>query len=452
MDVELQILKHLARDAQPTVSVIDQYCEAYKEIFPEVRSYECFKYLHLGIISPIPRKSLPEISKVVGINSAQSLHHFIAHSPWSVEKLKEKRLTLTLKALKGKKIVVIIDETGDRKKGKKTDYVARQYLGSIGKIDQGIVSVNAYGVYENITFPLMFKAFKPKGTLKSEDKFKTKIELAAEMITELVNFGLKIELVLADSLYGESSLFIKTLEQYQLAWILAIRSNHGVLMPSNQQVRANKWCKFERVFSNQKSEIRYIREIVFGKRHSRTYWEITTDPKTLPENSTSFVMTNLQDKINNIKKILGNSYGLRTWIEYGFRQCKQELGWTDYRFTNFKDINKWWEIIMSAYLMISLNSLTCLPSLEYELDNSETKKTNVNFSNHPQWNQGNGWKNVLNNFRLLIQPTLLLWLIYPWLNVFPNSSLLLGFHDLINLINQFQPFAHSRLTSLILTS
>ncbi len=57
MDVELQIIKHLARDAQPTVSVIDEYCSSYKDLFPEVRSYECFKYLHLGIISPIKRKS-----------------------------------------------------------------------------------------------------------------------------------------------------------------------------------------------------------------------------------------------------------------------------------------------------------------------------------------------------------------------------------------------------------
>jgi SRSO17 transposase len=36
-----------------------------------------------------------------------------------------------------------MDETGDRKKGKKTDYVARQYLGRVGKADKGIVSVNA---------------------------------------------------------------------------------------------------------------------------------------------------------------------------------------------------------------------------------------------------------------------------------------------------------------------
>lgn len=216
MDVELQILKHLTRDAQPTVFIIDEDCKAYKNLFPEVRSYEYFKYLHLGIISPIKRKTLPEISKVVGINSPQSLHHFIAYSPWSVEELKKTRLALTLESLKGKAITVIIDETGDRKKGKKTDYVARQYLGSVGKIDQGIVSVNAYGIYKNITFPLIFKVFKPKGTLKEGDRFKTKTELAAEIMTELIDLGFQIELVLADSLYGESSSFIKTLDQDQI--------------------------------------------------------------------------------------------------------------------------------------------------------------------------------------------------------------------------------------------
>ena len=59
--------------------------------------------------------------------------------------------------MKGKKIIVVMDETGDRKKGKTTDYVSRQYLGSIGKIERGIVTVNAYGIYEQITFPLISK-------------------------------------------------------------------------------------------------------------------------------------------------------------------------------------------------------------------------------------------------------------------------------------------------------
>ena len=287
MDVELQILKHLPRDAHPTVAIIDEYCTEYKDLFKEVRNYECFKYLHMGRMSPIKRKSLPEIAKVVSINSAQSLHHFLANSDWSVDQLKQRRLNKIKRTLKGNAITVVIDETGVRKKGKKTDYVARQYLGSVGKVDNGIVSVNAYGVYSNITFPLSVKVFKPKGTLKAEDKYKTKIELASEIITELIEEGLNIELVLADSFYGESSQFLKKIAEYNLAYVVAIRSNHGVWLPANQSVRANKWYKFERRFSNQKSETRYIREIIYGKKRAITYWEITTDPETMPENSTT---------------------------------------------------------------------------------------------------------------------------------------------------------------------
>ena len=99
-------------------------------------------------------------------------------------------------------------------------------------------------------------------------------------------------------------------------------------MPHHQKLRANQWCKFERTFSNQTSETRYVREIIFVKRSTRTYWKITTEPETLPDNSTSFVMTNLPSKTSQIKKIIGNLYGLRTWVEYGFRQCKQESAGT----------------------------------------------------------------------------------------------------------------------------
>jgi SRSO17 transposase len=441
MDVELQILKHLRRDAHPTVGVIDEYCEEYRDIFKEVRNYECFKYLHLGIISTLKRKSLPEIAKVVSINSAQSLHHFIANSDWSVEKVRNKRLEKIKRALNGKAITVVIDETGDRKKGKKTDYVARQYLGSVGKIDNGIVSVNAYGVYDNITFPLLFKVFKPQGTLKAEDKYKTKIEIATEIITELIELGLNIELVLADSLYGESSQFIRKLAAYNLAYVVAIRSNHGVWLPANQKVRANKWCKFTRTFSNQKSETRYIREIIYGKRRDITYWELTTDPETMPENSTSFVMTNLKGKL---KKILGDLYGLRTWVEYGFRQCKQELGWTDYRFTSFQHIERWWEIIFCVYTMISLNSPAFLSlNQSHPILTDIPEISPVDFTVHEQWNHQTGWKNTLNNLRLIVQPLLIFWLIYPWLDVFPNSNLLLGFNQLISAMNGFKPFYSS---------
>jgi Transposase DDE domain len=247
-------------------------------------------------------------------------------------------------------------------------------------------------------------------------------------------------LVLADSLYGEASSFIRTLEKHQLAWVLAIRSNHGVWLSSEQKVRANQWCKFKRTFSNQTSEIRYLREIIYGKRNKRTYWEITTDPQTMPENSTSFVMTNIQATRSKMKETLGNLYGLRTWVEYGFRQCKQELGWTHYRFINFQEIEKWWEIIFSAYWMVSshskvlcnLNQFQALSTRELRVENSISE-----FNLHQQWSNQGGWKTTLNNLRLIIQPTIVFWMIIPWLDIFPNRYLLLGFHRIIAIMNQF---------------
>jgi hypothetical protein len=140
---------------------------------------------------------------------------------------------------------------------------------------------------------------------------------------------------------------------------------------------------------------------------------------------------------------LGNLYGLRTWVEYGFRQCKQELGWTDYRFTSFKDIEKRWKIIFSVYTVVSLNSQPFLALNQQLTTKVEKNQNSVDVSLHKQWDDGRGWKHNLNNLRLILQPTLMLWLIFPWLEVFPNSKLQLGFNHLISLINQYQPFYSS---------
>ena len=63
--------------------------------------------------------------------------------------------------------------------------------------------------------------------------------------------------------------------------------------------------------------------------------------------------------------------------------------------------------------MISLNTHTFLTSNSPVLDNSEVTQRSIDFSSHPQWNHQTGWKNSLNNIRLLVQPSFILWLIFP---------------------------------------
>ncbi len=105
------------------------------------------------MISEIKRKSLPAIAKAVGLDNHQNLHHFLTESLWTVQQLRQKRLELILKVLHGRAMILLIDETGDCKKGRSTDYVKRQYIGNVGKKENGIVAVTAYGLVEGMILP-----------------------------------------------------------------------------------------------------------------------------------------------------------------------------------------------------------------------------------------------------------------------------------------------------------
>ena len=109
-------------------------------------------------------------------------------------------------------------------------------------------------------------------------------------------------------------------------------------------------------------------------------------------------MTNLP---GTIKKTVGNTYGLRTWIEYGFKQSKNELGWADFRLTAFQDIEKWWEIVCSAYLMVRLQSSVFKESksgphkttrLTSQEEEQERQTIQEQFAQHKWWDRGTGWK------------------------------------------------------------
>lgn len=412
------------RPPAPTVKFVDEYCQLYQNLFPEVRSFEAFKYLHMGCVSDIKRKTLPEIAKIVGLDNHQALHHFLTKSPWDVQKLRRQRLELILYILQGRPIILIIDETGDKKKGNTTDYVKRQYIGNLGKTDNGIVAVTAYAVLSGMTFPLIFEVYKPRERLQPGEKYLTKPEIAGAMIRKLRSMGFRFNLVLADSLYGESGKnFLSVLNELNLNFIVAIRSNHRAWGITDSKVKYSDWQRFKRVFSDLSSENRYIREIICGKKSEIRYWQITTDKEEIPKNTTWYVMSRYPEIT---PREVGNFYGLRTWVEYGLKQSKNELGWADFRLTHYPQIEKWWEIVFSAYLLVSLHSeqLLKLPP------QSESR-----FSSHPWWDQGNGWNSILNNLRLIIQPFTLFNLIKPWLAVFTVPKLSEGFFQLQMIVN-----------------
>ena len=76
----------------------------------------------------------------------------------------------------------------------------RQYIGNLGKIENGIVAVTAYGLLEGMTFPLTFEVYKPKEKLREGDTYLSKPKIAVKIIRYLPEMSFRFKLVLADSL------------------------------------------------------------------------------------------------------------------------------------------------------------------------------------------------------------------------------------------------------------
>lgn len=139
-------------------------------------------------------------------------------------------------------------------------------------------------------------------------------------------------------------------------------------------------------------------------------------------------MTNLPGKI---EQTVGDLYGWRTWIEFGFKQAKDELGWADYRVTDYHAIERWWELVMSVATLVALES----PAFTGPDPATASSPLLI----HPHWDGGPGWKRTLNNLRLLLQPYVCAFLLFPWFRVLPLPHLQAGLADLCALMNTFHP-------------
>lgn len=129
--------------------------------------------------------------------------------------------------------------------------------------------------------------------------------------------------MLTDSLSGECGDVISVLQGFHLPFIVAIRSNHGGLMPQGQKVRYNRWRAYtKRVVSSSTRDMLYSRVLSLVNSVKNAQSEISkTDSPTTSPLETWFIMTNLP---KSWQLQLGKRYSLRGWIEYGFKQVKNE--------------------------------------------------------------------------------------------------------------------------------
>src|SRR6266540_3508565 len=170
---------------------------------------------------------------VVGVSGAavQRLQFFVSESTWDAEAVNARRLELlaaeaaTAAHAGG---VLVVDDSGDRKDGHATAHVARQYLGSVGKTDNGIVAVPTLWADERVYYPLHVVPYTPAGRLPGgshDPEFVTKPEIAVDLVARAVAAGVRFAVVVADCFYGpsETVTLVGALERAGLPYVLALK-------------------------------------------------------------------------------------------------------------------------------------------------------------------------------------------------------------------------------------
>src|SRR5262249_37738155 len=122
------------------------------------------------------------------------------------------------------------------------------------------------------------------------------------------------------------------------------------------------WSKVIRRFRDGHTEVWWAAELSLGGYSSSNPTRLvaaTTDPATLPKESTWYLVTNLPAPGSpqaerwpvapaDLEEIV-RLYGLRNWVEQGYKQAKGQLGWADFQVRKDRAIRRHWELVCGAF-------------------------------------------------------------------------------------------------------
>jgi SRSO17 transposase len=223
----------------PAPGPLEDFAATFEPLFATPAQRRGFRAYLQGRLLPRERNktltALVGTEPVVDAQAApvQRLQWFLSESAWDVAAVNAQRLTVLLGTPATRpqaQGVLVLDDTGDRKAGTKTDHVARQYLGSVGKIDNGIVAVTTVWADERVYYPLHLQPYTPAGRLprgKADPAFRTKPQRAAGLVDAAVAAGVSFRAVVADCFYGDHEGFVEALDRAERPYVLALKPHKG---------------------------------------------------------------------------------------------------------------------------------------------------------------------------------------------------------------------------------
>jgi hypothetical protein len=375
----------------PAPGPLEDYAECFDALFGARAQRHSFRRYLEGLLLPAERNktltTLANTEPVAGAQrkEAQSLQWFLSESRWDPKEVNARRLELVRQAPRTAPTedgVLIIDEHGDRKWGKHTAHVGRQWLANIGKTESGVVSVSSLLADESVYWPVNFEPYTPAHHFeggKNDPAFRTKLKIASRLVEQSVEEGIPFRAVVADSFYGEDEGFKQSLSELGVGYVMALKPSHAwwhkigeIGSPWEAAVaagegwedekRPGEWVKVVRRFRDGHEEEWWALEVdvgPYGPQRERRAVVASTDPKELPEKATWYLVTNLpnpgserakESKLEaaDLAEIV-RLYGLRMWVEQSYKQVKHVLGWSDYQVRSDIAIRRHWELVCCAF-------------------------------------------------------------------------------------------------------
>jgi SRSO17 transposase len=201
-----------------------------------------------GLLHGGERRNAENIAQAMSGGPVRSLQAFISSGVWPDRELLCEIRRCTLEVLSDEDAVWNSDETGFPKKGTKSVGVKRQYSGTLGRTDNCQVAVFAnYSSAKGHTF-MDRRLFLPQDWADDSDRraeagvpdgliFRTKPELALEMLADAVTERVPFRWVGGDSIYGNSPTFVQGVRQLDKWYVLDTSSEAHVWTEEPQVIR-----------------------------------------------------------------------------------------------------------------------------------------------------------------------------------------------------------------------
>ncbi len=212
-------------------------------IAPRFARYEPLRHaaaLMAGMVSGLDRKNCWTIAEHRGAATPDGLQHLLSRASWDADDVRDDLRDYVVDAFGDPGAVLVVDETGDVKKGLHSVGVQRQYSGTAGRIENAQVAVyltyaapRGHALIDRALYLPKSWTDDPQrctdaGIPNGQRGFATKPTLAATLIDRAVAAKVPAAWVAGDEVYGADPRLRTAIRGHGLGYVMAIAANRRV--------------------------------------------------------------------------------------------------------------------------------------------------------------------------------------------------------------------------------